>query len=136
VHAQKLCCAEEYWRAGECTKIWCHAEFFLRAGTHAKIWRHAKTYLCVGACAKIWRCAEKYRCAGAHAKIWCCVEKYWCAGARTKFSIAQYILSNTCVIMAHSVHTHNNGERGVCSIRRAQRNFVGARAMWVYVVVQ
>jgi hypothetical protein len=38
--------------------------------------------------------------------------------------------------VAHGVHTHNNGARGVRSIGRAQRNFVGARAMWVYVVAQ
>jgi hypothetical protein len=34
------------------------------------------------------------------------------------------------------VHTHNNDVHGVCSVGRAQRSFVGARAMWVYVVMR
>jgi hypothetical protein len=34
------------------------------------------------------------------------------------------------------VHTHNNDVRGVRSVGRAQRSFVGARAMWVYVVAR
>jgi len=34
------------------------------------------------------------------------------------------------------VHTHNNDVCGVCSDGRALRSFVGARAIWVYVVTQ
>jgi hypothetical protein len=34
----------------------------------------------------------------------------------------------------HGVHTHNNDAHGVHSVGRAQRIFVGAHAMWVYVV--
>jgi succinate dehydrogenase hydrophobic anchor subunit len=34
----------------------------------------------------------------------------------------------------HGVHTHNNDVRGVRSVGRAQRSFVGARVFWVCVV--
>ena len=36
----------------------------------------------------------------------------------------------------HGVHTHNNNARGLCSVGRVQRSFVGASAMWVYVVTR
>jgi hypothetical protein len=34
------------------------------------------------------------------------------------------------------VHTHDNDTCGVHSVGRAQRIFVGAHTMWVYVVVR
>jgi hypothetical protein len=37
---------------------------------------------------------------------------------------------------ACSVRKHNNGLHGVRKIEKAQTNFVGARAMGVYVVAQ
>jgi hypothetical protein len=44
---------------------------------------------------------------GARAKFWHCAKKCWHAGAHAKFSIARCRLSDTCVILAHSVPTHN-----------------------------
>jgi hypothetical protein len=36
----------------------------------------------------------------------------------------------------HGLHTNNNDVRGVHSVGKAQRSFVGARAMWVYFVTR
>jgi hypothetical protein len=36
----------------------------------------------------------------------------------------------------HDVHIHNNDVHGVYSVGRAQKSFVGANVMWVYVVVR
>jgi hypothetical protein len=57
-------------------------------------------------------------------------------GVRTKFSIVWCRLSGMRNTGACSVHMHNNGTHGVRSIDRVQRNFVGAHAMWVYVVAR
>jgi len=52
-----------------------------------------------------------------------------------KFGVARCRLSGACVILVHTIYMHNNGMCGVCSVDIAQRNFVGVRTMWVYVVV-
>jgi hypothetical protein len=38
-------------------------------------------------------------------------------------------------ISVSGVHMHNNGVRGLRSIDKVQRNFVGAHVMWVNVAV-
>jgi hypothetical protein len=55
------------------------------------------------------------------------------------FSVARKnvgVQDRTINLALHGVKTHNNDMRGVRSVGRAQRSFVGARAMWVYVVTR
>jgi hypothetical protein len=100
---------------------------------HSKIWRYAEN-ISVLVCVLKFDAMEKYWCAGAHTEIWCCAEKYWCAGVRAKYSISWSILSDACIIPTHTVRTHNNGTHGVRNFDIAQRKFVGACTIWVYIV--